>query len=75
MVFKEPDPLAVETFNIGRKKAANDHHANKWSQVTRFIKVLFSTSRNLVVFDPTPVYLSGVNNLDIVMHEFKAMTR
>lgn len=71
MVFKEPDPLVREIFDLGRSYAVQDQHAHRWHHISRFIKVLFSTSRNTVVFDPVPVYLTGVNNLDVVMQEFR----
>lgn len=52
-----------------------DSFQARWLQTLRFVKVLMGTSRNLVKFEPEPSYLSGVNNLDITMQEFRSVTK
>jgi transposase len=71
-IIKSTEKAARKT---AKTKVGEDQFAYRWQQVTRFVKVLFSTSRPPVTFTPAPPYLSHVNNLDVVIQELKYVSR
>jgi len=59
---------------VAGAKPARGTLAAKWYQVGRFIKILFSTQKNPVTFEPEPAFLTRVTNLDIILMEFLYVT-
>ena len=67
---------SFEIFTASSNNNRNaDPYSHRWTQVLRFAKVLLGTTRNVAHFDPEPKYLTGVNNLDVLMQEFKYVTK